>query len=305
MGEKMEYPGKQGVIGLLLSGPLGLAAVESEFISMAIDSGFEVRVAVGDTPRMKENYQSLIIEKLRSLGIAPSDEKEVAEQAGCIVCVGWRSLTKIDDPISDVFVIHDSLLPNLRGWNPLVTAVELGLETTGVTLFQASNAPDTGPIVLQEPFTLGVGVPIFRALEMAGHATATLLMGFLKAIVAGAITLTPQDDSRASTSPWRNSKDYVLDWNASSLSVQQFVLSRGFPYQGAKTTANGIPISIGWAKRREDFPPMAISSPGKTIFVAHGKPVVACRTGFVEIGDLRDEKGKTYELISLRTRFGT
>lgn len=301
----MHILAKPKVLGLLVSGPLGLSAINSAFIPMALDLGFGVSVAVGRTPGLKEDYQNLIIKHLKSLGIVAVTEAEVAEKAGQILCIGWRSLVRTGDQLPDVFVIHDSLLPELRGWNPLVSAVELGLKRTGVTLFQASSGPDTGPIVSQEAFALGVGVPIFGALEMAGQATTKLLIKFLHAVIDGEITYSPQDELQASVSPWRNDADYFLDWSMSSLKVQQFILSRGFPYQGAKTTIHGLPLSIGLGKLREDFPPMAVSSPGKTIAIERGDPVVACGSGFVEISELRDDSGETYRFESLRTRFGT
>ena len=69
-----------------------------------------------------------------------------------IVCVGWRYL--IPPPViehldGEVLVLHDSLLPRLRGFAPLVTAMIVGDQEAGVTLLRVGQAVDDGPILWQ------------------------------------------------------------------------------------------------------------------------------------------------------------
>ena len=300
MGSNMS----QATIAFFLSGPLGLAVASSHVIAHFEKSGLEVLVSVGKTPGLMLDYESLIVEHLAAQEKLPSPEPETVSRSSAVICVGWRSLIDAEKGLKNLYVVHDSLLPQLRGWNPLVTAVQLGLEKTGVTLFRAESTPDTGPILMQKSFGLGTGVPISSAIEKAGKSAVELLTSFLKSFTRGDIRETPQDDFEASISPWRDDEDYVVDWSKPSLEIQQFILSRSFPYQGARTSANGATITVGEARVCHDLPELAISSPGKMFALNNGNPVVACGSGFVEISGLHLTNGEPFALSQFRTRFG-
>lgn len=292
-------------IGFLLSGPLGLAVAESTVLDTAIRLGLQVSATAGRTPGLVQDYEALITQSLMVKGIGPVVGAEAEERSDTIVCVGWRSMVKTYGGSKRVFVMHDSLLPELRGWNPLVTAIEIGLEQTGVTLFQAGEIPDTGPIILQKSFELGPGISIAQAVEKAGDLAASLLDDFIQQFSQGEVTSRAQDESLASISPWRNNDDYLVQWSDSSAQVERFSLSRGFPYLGAQTTINGVPLTIGSAKAVQGLPELAVSSPGKTIAIEEGNPIVACGSGYVELDGLRQRDGARYTVEHLRTRFGT
>lgn len=301
----MEHPSSPKSIGFLLSGPIGLAVADSAVISSAVRLGLEVFVTVGATPGLIENYEALTLQALSNQGISSLTELETKQKTDTLVCVGWRSMVATEGGLKNVFVIHDSLLPELRGWNPLVSAIEMGLDRTGVTLFQAGEEPDTGPIVLQKAFDIDAGSSIARVLKKAGDCAATLIIDFIHQFTQGGVTATPQDESLASISPWRNDDDYLVDWSGSSSEIHRFILSRGFPYQNARTSVNGAPIWIGSSKVKKGMPDLAISSAGKMIAREGGNPVVACGSGYVEISGLLHADGTPYRVQHLRTRFGT
>lgn len=300
MGSKQSH----GSIGFFLSGPLGLAVASSHVIPQVEKSGVAAFVTVGKTPGLMVDYENLITQHLTAQGKVPSSEAETVSRASAAVCVGWRSLIDTENDMKDLYVVHDSLLPELRGWNPLVTAVQLGLERTGVTLFRGESGPDTGPVLMQQSFDLGPGVAISEAIEKAGRSAVEILDSFLEKFMSGDVSETPQIELEASISPWRDDEDYVVDWSKSSFEIQQFVLSRGFPYQGARTSVNGTLITVTEARVSEGFPELAISSPGKVFALKNGNPVVACGSGFVEISGLRLTNGEPYTLSQFRTRFG-
>ena len=301
----MVYPSSPKSIGFLLSGPIGLAVADSAVFSSAIRLGLEVFVTVGGTPGLIEDYEALILQSLAAQGICSLTELETKQETDTLVCVGWRSMVGTEGGLRNVFVIHDSLLPQLRGWNPLVSAIEMGLDRTGVTLFHAEEQPDAGAIVSQQAFDIDAGFSIARALKKAGDCAEMLLIDFLNQFAQGAVTATPQDESSASISPWRNDDDYLVDWSGSSSEIHRFILSRGFPYQGARTSVNGAAITIGSSKVKKGMPNLAISSPGKTIAREGENPVVACGSGYVEISGLLQADGTPYRIQHLRTRFGT
>ena len=51
---------------------------------------------------------------------------------------------------SKLIVFHDSVLPKLRGFNPLVTSLINGYEEIGVTVLYGTEDFDRGEIILQK-----------------------------------------------------------------------------------------------------------------------------------------------------------
>ena len=61
-----------------------------------------------------------------------------------VLLVGWQFLT--DSNLDNCIVIHDSLLPKLRGFSPTVTALLTGDTAIGITAFRPVAGADAGPI---------------------------------------------------------------------------------------------------------------------------------------------------------------
>ena len=62
-----------------------------------------------------------------------------------IVCIGWRFLIPqdvIDSLPGNVIIAHDSLLPRLRGFAPLPTAILTGEQRVGVTYLHPGEDVD-------------------------------------------------------------------------------------------------------------------------------------------------------------------
>jgi methionyl-tRNA formyltransferase len=288
---------------LLLSGPLGLGLAESGAVRKASED-ISIVIAIGDTPGLSDDYKKNITDILLAQGLDTMSETSVTASADVFLCVGWRKLIDVDDPDKRVFVVHDSLLPALRGWNPLVTAVELGLETTGITVFLAEKGPDTGPIFAQQSFLLGDGVSIGTAIQRAGSLLPELFMKFIGSLVTNQMELQEQEQASATLSPWRGPGDYLINWAQSSKQVQQFVLSRGWPYAGAESFVDGKPVRVWRASAHYGLPPMAIESSGKIVAFIGSNPVVACGSGFLRLQNIQTPDGGPFQVRSFRTRFG-
>jgi methionyl-tRNA formyltransferase len=133
---------------------------------------------VGSTPGLQVNYQERILRLLNEQNATILPEQIAIVEAKRIVCVGWRKLLEREQ---NVFVVHDSLLPKFRGWNPLVTAIEFGFEESGLTLFQASSEVDAGPIIAQRTCAFPPDPSIKIVLELAGEVLAELLSYYSRA----------------------------------------------------------------------------------------------------------------------------
>lgn len=129
-----------------------------------------------------------------------------------------------------VINIHPSLLPRLRGPEPVFHAYRLGLDTTGVSLHLMDEGWDTGPVLNQQ------SIPIpdqsdARELEasLARHGGA-MLAETVTARQAGAILPQPQDESDASWAPAPVGDELVIPAHLTVRQVIRMVNAVGDAY---------------------------------------------------------------------------
>lgn len=116
--------------------------------------------------------------------------------------------------------IHFSMLPKYRGASPVQFAILNGDSQTGITFQLMEATLDTGPILRQIPYPLNgseTSGGLFTTLfDLAGAQLPVVLQDYL----AGKLTPTPQDNSKASytSSPSHPKNTYIykedakIDW---------------------------------------------------------------------------------------------
>lgn len=77
------------------------------------------------------------------------------------------------------FNLHPSLLPELRGPDPIFRALERGLTTTGLTLHEVAEEIDAGQILHQEPRDIPAGLSAFGLYRLMIGEGADLLARWL------------------------------------------------------------------------------------------------------------------------------
>jgi methionyl-tRNA formyltransferase len=204
------------------------------------------------------------------------------QRADVILCIGWKYLIPPDTASQvggNVIVAHDSLLPRLRGFAPLPTALISGEKESGVTFLRACEKVDAGPL------------PLYV------EGSRTLLLKELPEPVQ-------QDESRATYSIWRDESDLAVDWRLSAETICRTIRALGPPYLGARTTLRGMHVIIRRAEVEEDLQ-FAIRQPGKIWSIDRdGCPVVVCGTGMLKILQAENEdKTPALPFESLRQRF--
>jgi methionyl-tRNA formyltransferase len=223
--------------------------------------------------------------------------------ADLILLVGWQWMLKEVDQRFVVF--HDSLLPELRGFSPTVTALIAGKSETGITAFSPAGSleyfADTGPVFGQEKLQIAYPITIRAVYEKLGFAYCRLADRVLQAAAAGPLAFSEQDAAKATYSVWRNEDDYRIDWASSAEQIQRFVDAVGWPYLGAKTTIDGRDIRVD---RVEICPDLAfgIRGPGKFWSIGDGMPMVICGSGMLRIVEARETDGSPVKFTSLRVR---
>jgi methionyl-tRNA formyltransferase len=151
--------------------------------------------------------------------------------------------TLLDLPRLGPFNVHASLLPRLRGAAPIQWAIIGGESETGVSIMRMEAGLDTGPVAAVRALPIAdddtTGTLSLKLAELG----ARLLVDTLPEIVAGTVTLRPQDHEAATLAPLLAKADGVLkfDQTARLVSAQ----ARGVdPWPGATTTLDGEPLKL-------------------------------------------------------------
>jgi methionyl-tRNA formyltransferase len=226
-----------------------------------------------------------------------------------IVCIGWKYLvpqTALEHLSGEVIVAHDSLLPKLRGFAPLPTALISGESETGVTFMRAGSGAgectgvDGGDILWQGRIPIGENDSIAELIDKVSdlYAAGTSLY------LCGELTeSTRQDESLATYSIWRDLTDYRIDWNESAARIERTIRALGPPYLGAQTTLDDHLVRLDKA---EVLPHLefAIRQPGKIWSLdSEGRPQVVCGQGMLKILEARIGDDNLIPMASLRKRF--
>ena len=202
-----------------------------------------------------------------------------------IIAIGWSYMVNSDN----LFVVHDSILPRYRGFNPLVSALLNGEKMIGATFLKAVDKVDAGPIYSQ--ITTDIQYPI--KIETALEKISKIYFEFGKSLELilndrKKFPILLQDETKSSFSIWRDEDDYKVDWNKSAVEIKRFIDSVGYPYLGASTLLNGEKIRI---LDSEIYSILKIENrtPGKVFMIESGCPVILCGDGLLKITKLQSD----------------
>ena len=159
------------------------------------------------------------------------------------LAISWRWI--IDAGESELIVLHDSLLPRYRGFNPLVSMLINGEDRVGVTTMFATEEYDRGRVIGQSSTAITYPMKIQRAIDLVAANYADLVLGIARTLAAGGeLESTPQDESRATYSLWRDEDDYHIDWTWDADRIKRFADAVGHPYKGAVARLDGRTVRV-------------------------------------------------------------
>ena len=164
---------------------------------------------------------------------------------------------------------HFSLLPELRGADPITFAILNGDKRTGVSLMILVEAMDEGPLLAQDEYKLPRAITTPELTKKLIHVSYEALKRIIPGYVAGQIKSYPQPTTKATYSRRLTKEDGILDWT-----------------KPAETLEREIRAFSGWPKSRTVFGSMEIivtmahvfkasGSPGNRI-IQDGQPVIYC-----------------------------
>jgi methionyl-tRNA formyltransferase len=139
--------------------------------------------------------------------------------------------------------VHFSLLPALRGADPVRRAILSGADVTGVTTIRMDEGMDTGPLLLQ------IEEPI-RSRDDAGSLGARLatvggglLVETLDRFASGDLEERPQDQAAATIAPKLRPEEEWIDWSEDADRIALRVRALA-PDPGARTRFRGRILKV-------------------------------------------------------------
>lgn len=149
----------------------------------------------------------------------------------------------LDIPKFGTVNVHASLLPELRGANPIQWALIQGKAETGLTTMLTDIGVDTGDMLLKESTPIGpedtAETVALRLSEIAGP----LLLKTLLQRAEGKLSSIPQPHEQATHAPKLAKEDAVIDWTQ-PVAVLDPKIRGQQPWPGALTFFNGERVKI-------------------------------------------------------------
>ncbi len=176
--------------------------------------------------------------------------------------------------------VHFSLLPALRGADPVRHAILEGLETTGVTTMLIDEGLDTGPLLLQKEEAVSETDDAGSLGDRLATIGGGLLVETLGLLRHGEVVPIPQDPARASYAPMLDPRGRQLDWSEDPVSIVRRVRAMS-PAPGAATTFRGSPLKVLRAATAEGSGDL-----GRVIDILSAGPAVAAGSGAVVLTEV-------------------
>ncbi len=267
-------------------------------------SGLVAAVITSRDESTQEDCYDEIMALSERTGIDCFDRKDCpAVETEYALAISWRWLIPAGG--TRLMVVHDSLLPKYRGFNPLVTALINGDPEIGATALWAAEEYDRGDIIGQRSVLIEYPIRIREAIYLMSDLYVSLVREIADTLIRADVPCAiPQDEREASYSLWRDDLDYRLNWELASEQLKRQIDAQSHPYLGAEAEIDGQRVRILSAECIEDVQ-IANRSCGKVIFLEAGLPVVVCGAGLLRITEAvwRHTGQPALPLKRFRTRF--
>lgn len=142
------------------------------------------------------------------------EKENFSSMAGVLIDFGIIvSQTVINSFPLGIVNSHFSLLPKLRGADPITFSILSGQKQTGVSLMLLTAGMDEGPILAYAPFQLS---PHINSQELTNNLielSNALLTSVLPEYFLDGVTTIPQDSTAATYSRKLTKADSIIDWS--------------------------------------------------------------------------------------------
>ncbi len=230
--------------------------------------------------------------------------EDMFETVDKVFLVGWQYLVKTN--LEKCLVLHDSFLPERRGFCPTVSALIDGQSYLGASCFipteDGDGYPDYGIVYAREKKSINHPISIREAFDVVVDLYADIINNF--DLSKKPIDVNYEDST---FSIWRDNNDLNIDWQKSSSSIVRQVLATGIPYQGSSTIYNHHRIRILDAIEIPDINVLQRQHHcGKILKLVDKNPIVICGEGLIQITSAKYDTPIGQDVIfdSIRKRLG-
>lgn len=264
------------------------------------NSSHEVALVATRVPRPAGRGGKLratpVAEAARTLGLPLAEAETVKRGAGLeaiqnaapdvLVVVAYGEILPkdiLEIPRSAPVNVHFSLLPALRGADPVRRAILEGLQVTGVTTIRMDEGADTGPILLQQDERIRDGDDAGSLGARLAEVGGSLLVRTLDRLEDGDLQERPQDDAAVTLAPKLRSEEEWLDWSEDAGRVGLRVRALA-PDPGARTRFRDRILKVLEARASQGN-----GEPGTIVAVSKDALGVAAATGVVYLEEVLPE----------------
>jgi len=159
---------------------------------------------------------------------------------------------------------HAGALPRYRGRNVINWAIINGECEIGVTVHQIDDGIDTGDVVLQQMLPIAWTDTYGDVLARVVEAIPPLVERAVDQVAEGSASPRAQDHAAATYCGGRSDGDEWLDWALPSERVHNLVRGISRPGPGARTTRDGVPVTI-WKAYYDPAWPAYLGTPGQVV----------------------------------------
>jgi methionyl-tRNA formyltransferase len=190
-----------------------------------------------------------------------NDEKEIIKNLflpDFIIACGWRqmideSLLKI--PKFGAIGFHPTLLPKGRGPAPIINSILNNFRESGVSMFYLTSRVDSGDIIGQERFTIGMDDTASEVYEKVIGCGVKLVKKFLPLLAKNIAPRIPQVESEATFFPPRKLEDNEILPSDSAKVAYAKIRALAKPYRGAYIRRTDGKVIIWKAEFYDDGKP--------------------------------------------------
>jgi methionyl-tRNA formyltransferase len=219
------------------------------------------------------------------------------------ICCGWRTFIDIErlnkNFQAGILALHDSMLPEYRGFAPLNWTILNGEKETGVTMFKINSKEiDSGMVFMQKKVAIDFDDYAVDVCQKITDETIRICKLFIAKYFRGEkIAYYKQDEKKATYTCKRLPDDGKINWQQNSLTIYNLIRALAYPYPGAFCFYNGEKYLIRKAnlgpKNKIKFVGVI---PGRVVSLLTDGVEVLCAKGTIIINEW--ENTTTHEIIN-------
>lgn len=221
-----------------------------------LDRKYDVSMVVTDSSQGRPAGTVADLANERNLRLfAPTDpnspDSELAlrkEQADLFVLGGYGKILRaniIDLPRIMTINLHGGKLPEYRGSSPMNWSLINGEKTFGISIIRVDSGVDTGPVLMERQFPVGINDTIRDLHNTANRNFPEMLAQVIESIANGSCIPREQDRSSGAYYPMRFPNDGIIFWDQlTAMDVHNRVRALTTPYPCATTYFNGRKVAL-------------------------------------------------------------